>query len=169
MDAINAIHGRRSIRRFKAGDVTEDQVTELLKAAMAAPSARNRQPWEFIVIRDRGVLDSIREFHSSSAMLADASLAIAVCGDIERTPYDGPWMIDCAAATQNILLAAHALGLGAVWLGLWPNEKRFKPLAELLGMPGHIIPLSLIAIGHPDEEKGPSGRFDASRVHLNRW
>ncbi len=169
MDALAAIHGRRSIRRYTAQAVSRDDIDQLLRAAMAAPSANNAQPWRFLVITERSLLDAIPKFHPYAAMLREAPLAILVCGDTTLEKSPGYWVVDCAAATQNLLLAAHALGLGAVWLGLYPREERMRDMAAFAGLPGQIRPLALISIGHPAEQKPANDRFDASRISWNKW
>ena len=102
-------------------------------------------------------------------MLKDAPLAIVVCGDERLERYKGFWVQDCSAATQNLLLAAHAVGLGAVWLGVYPVQQRVAKTQDLLGLPEGVIPLAIIAVGHPAERKPPADRYDASRVHRNSW
>jgi nitroreductase len=169
MNTFDAIFTRRSIRKYTPQPVPEELVTELLKSAMAAPSAGNEQAWQFIVIRDRALLDAVPKFHPYSAMLKYASVAILVCGDLSREKFKGFWVQDCSAATQNILLAATARGLGAVWTALHPVEDRVAGMRKLLGLPEHIIPLALVPIGYPDEHPGPADRFDAARVHRDRW
>ncbi len=169
MDAMEAILTRRSIRRYTDDPVPEEVVQQLLKAAMSAPSASNQQPWQFIVIDDRKILDEIPRFHPYSSMLREAKVAILVCGDVTREAFKGYWIQDCSAATENILIAARALGLGAVWLGIYPREERFKKMQALLKLPEHIVPLSLVSIGYPAETKPPSNRFDPSRIHRNGW
>ncbi|APC08377.1 nitroreductase family protein [Neomoorella thermoacetica] len=170
MDTIlKSILARRSIRRYTGEPVATGDIKELLEAAMSAPSAGNEQPWHFVVITDRRILDEIPKVHPYSQMLKEAPAAILVCGDLQRQKHKGYWVQDCAAATENILLAAHAKGLGTVWLGVYPREERVAGLQKLLGLPEHIIPLSLIAVGHPAENKPPANRFDPSRVHLDRW
>ncbi len=167
MEAIEAILTRRSIRRYTSKKVSAKVVEELLKVGMSAPSANNSQPWHFVVIDDRQILDRVPEFHAYSSMLYFAPLAIAVCGDSKVSP--AYWVQDCSAATQNILLAAHASGLGAVWLGIYPINERVRELQKLLNLPEQIVPLSLISLGYPAANKPPENRFNADRVHLNRW
>jgi len=169
MDAMQAILTRRSIRRYTSDPVPPGQVDRLLTAAMAAPSAGNQQPWHFVVIRDRSLLDAVPRFHPYAGMLKVAPVAILVCGDVNLEKHEGYWIQDCSAATENLLLAAHAEGLGAVWLGVYPRADRVAGMRELLGLPEHILPLALIALGQPGEEKGPAERFDASRIHHDRW
>lgn len=169
MEAMEAILSRRSIRRYEAGKVPEELIQKMLAAAMSAPSASNEQPWHFIVIDDRRILDEIPGYHPFAGMLREASLAIAVCGDLALQKYEGYWIQDCSAASQNILLAAHALGLGAVWLGVHPREDRVEATRKLLSIPENVRPLCLIAVGYPAEQKPPSNRYDVSRLHRNRW
>jgi nitroreductase len=167
MDAIEAILTRRSIRRYTGKKVSARVVEELLKAGMSAPSANNSQPWHFVVINDRQILDRIPAFHAYSSMLYFAPVAIAVCGDSKISVLY--WVQDCSAATQNILLAAHTRGLGAVWLGIYPIEERVRALQKLLNLPEQIVPLSLISLGYPAANKPPENRFNPARVHQNRW
>ena len=160
---------RRSIRSFIPKKISEENIEYLLRAAMSAPSAKNINPWYFIVIRDRRILDEIPKFHKYSQMLYEAPLAICVCGDSKSDKFGGYWIQDCSAATENILLAANSLGLGSVWLGVFPREERIAKLKELLNIPEGITPLSLIAIGYPNEEKPPSARFKPERIHNEKW
>jgi len=166
---MSIIFKRRSIRKYKNEIVPDEMIEKLLRAGFAAPSARNAQPWHFIVINDRNILDEIPKFHPYSKMLTEASHAIVVCGDLSSEKVRDYWVQDCAAATQNILLMATELGLGSVWLGLYPNEERVNALKKLLQMPDEIVPLSIIAIGYPDETKEPIDRFEAKKVHYNKW
>jgi nitroreductase len=169
MEAIEAILTRRSMRSYTDQPVSEDTIQLLLKAAVSAPSAGNQQPWQFIVITDREILSSIPAVHPYSAMLNHAPLAIVVCGDLARERFSGYWVQDCSAATQNILLAARASGLGAVWLGVYPLDDRVKGLQKLLDMPESVIPLSLISIGFPTGEQYRVDRMESERIHRDRW
>ena len=169
MDAIDAILSRRSIRKYTAEPVTEETVKALLEAAMSAPSAGNQQIWHFVVIDDRKILDEVPNFHTYAAMLKEAPLAIAVCADLQIEKNKGFWVQDCAAATENVLLAAQAMGLGAVWLGIYPRDERVQGLQKLLGLPEQVIPLCIISVGHPGEEKPRANRYDAFRIHRNQW
>ena len=169
MEAMEAILSRRSIRQYTGEPVLEAVIKELLEAAMSAPSANNEQPWQFVIINDRRILDEIPRFHPYAHMLKEASWAIAVCGDMNLDSMEGYWVQDCSAATENILIAAHAKGLGAVWLGVYPGEDRVKMVQKLLGLPEPVIPLCLISIGYPAEKKPPARRYNESRVHHNRW
>lgn len=168
MDAIKAILTRRSIREYTDKQVSPGDELQLLEAAMAAPSAHNKQPWHFITIRDRNILDKIPDYHQYSKMLKQAPLAIVVCGDhdIQNTDF---WIHDCSAATENILIAANALGLGAVWLGIHPSEDLIKHTKELLDIPDTVTPLSIVSIGYPTVEKPPRQNYNPGRVHKNKW
>jgi nitroreductase len=169
MDAVEAILTRRSIRKYTAEPVSDELAKELLEAAMAAPSAGNQQPWQFVVIRDRQLLSEIPSIHSYSSMVPQAALAILVCGDRQLARMPEYWVQDCSAATQNLLLAVHAKGLGAVWLGVYPREERVAAFRQLLGLPEHVIPMALVAIGHPAEHKPRGDRYDPARVHADGW
>ena len=166
MDALEVIFTRRSIRRYTSEPVTADDVKTILEAGMNAPSANNRQPWHFIVVDKREKLNAIMEVHPYSKMLAEAPLAIIVCGDPAVSEF---WQQDCAAATQNILLAARALELGTVWMGVYPDEQRAASVAALFGVPEDIKAMCIIAVGHPAEHKGRVERYDAGKVHKNGW
>ena len=168
MDAMKAILTRRSIRKYTKQPVSDEVLKELLEAAMYAPSAGNSQPWCFVVINNRKILDEIPRYHPYAQMLKEAPVAILVCSDI-NLENKGYGVEDCSAATQNILLAAHAKGLGAVWLGVYPTESRVTDIKKLLNLPEHIIPISLISIGYPAEQKPSPDRYRADRVHYNRW
>ncbi|HQQ10154.1 MAG TPA: nitroreductase family protein [Synergistales bacterium] len=168
-NTLKVILSRRSIRRYTDRPVEDTSIELLLRAGMSAPSAHNQQPPEFIVVDDRKTLDAIPLFHPYSRMLLKAPAAIVVCGVTGDIPAPQFWPQDCAAATENILLAAHALGIGSVWLGVFPHEELVSRLSELLAVPACITPFSIISLGYPDEEKGPSERYDAARVHRNRW
>jgi nitroreductase len=168
MDAIQAILTRRSIRRYTAEPVSDETVNELLKAAMSAPTAGN-QPWHFVVLRDRTRLEAFPTFHPHSEMLRTAAVAILVCGDPNAGHLTGRWVLDCAAATENMLIAANSMGLGACWVGIYPLEERMDAVRNLLGVPGDLVPLSMVSLGHPGEEKPPPDRFRPDRIHYDTW
>ncbi|MFU8891933.1 MAG: nitroreductase family protein [Anaerosomatales bacterium] len=169
MDALEAIMTRRSIRRFTGEPVTEEQIETVLRAAQAAPSANNQQPWRFIVLTERDTLVAAAATSPYARMLADAAFGIVVCGDTADLKSPGMWQQDCSAAVENALLAAHATGLGGVWLGYYPKMDRVELLKELLGIPEGVEPLAVLAIGHPAETKPPSDRYAPSFVHRERW
>jgi nitroreductase len=169
MDAIETIFTRRSIRAYTDQPIPGETIELLLKAAMQAPSAGNQQAWQFVAITDRSRLNSLAEVLPYGKMLTSAPLCIVVCGDLGLEKSKGYWVQDCSAATQNILLAAHALGLGAVWLGVYPREDRVRDVCNTLGIPETVTPLCAIAIGFPAEQKPRAERYNLERVHTNHW
>ena len=169
MELMEALFTRRSIRKYQKKDVSGDQVQKLLEAAMMAPSAGNQQPWQFIVIRSREALMKVTDIHPYVAMAADAPLGILVCGDVTLEKFKGFWVQDCSAAVQNMLLAAHGLGLGAVWTGIHPLGEREQRFSALFNLPQHVIPFALVLIGHPAQEIKSKNRFKKDRVHLEKW
>ncbi len=169
MDVLEAIHTRRSIRKYVDQSVPEELIQKLLAAAMQAPSARNQQPWQFVVIDDRAMLAKIPEFMPNAAMVAAAPLAILVCADLDLEISPGDWMVDCAAAVENMLLAAHGLGLGAVWCGVYPRDKRMDGLRQLAGLPKNVIAHSLVVLGYAAEKVPAEDRYRPDRVRRNHW
>ncbi|MEI7810788.1 MAG: nitroreductase family protein [Ignavibacteria bacterium] len=169
MEALEAILTRRSIRQFTEEMISEELIHKLLEAAMSAPSARNYQPWHFVIVSQRTSLNAIAAFHPYAGMLKLAPLGILICGDKQTETYSEYIALDCSAATENMLLAAHALGLGAVWLGIYPVKDRIENFVKLLNIPSGIIPVSFVAIGHPAETKYREIRFDLSKVHQEIW
>jgi len=168
----NMIFKRTSVRKYTDQPVTKEQIGMLLRAGMAAPSAKNVQPWEFVVIQNRETMLKIMEFHPYSSMLEKAPLVILVCGNRAKIAVEGIedlWVQDCAAATQNILLEATELGLGGVWLGVYPKKEVINHFAELLILPDNIIPFSLLSIGYPEGEVIPKDKFNSERIHWERW
>lgn len=166
---MEAILSRRSIRKYTEQPVSGEIVKELLEAAMSAPSAGNQQPWHFVVIRDRQILNQITGVHPHSLMLKEAPAAVLVCGDLILERHKGYWVQDCSAATENMLIAAQAKGLGAVWLGVYPREDRVAGIRKIIGLPDHVVPFAIVSIGYPGEHKPPSNRFDPGRIHYDRW
>ena len=169
MDTLKAITTRRSIRRFKRDPVPEDAIRTLLTAAMSGPSAANQQPWQLVVVSDQAQLDRLASFRPFERTLSSAPLAVAVCGDMSLAKWQAFWQIDCAVATQNLLLAANAQGLGAVWLGCSTRAERAAVLCEMLELPEHIAPFALVPVGFAAEEIPPIERYRADRVHRDRW
>jgi nitroreductase len=168
---LNFIFARRSIRVFAAGDVSDHELDALLAAAMAAPSAVARDPWRFVVIRQRATLDALADALPHGQMLRTAPAGIVVCGDLEAA-HDRQLsylLQDCSAAIENLLLAAQALGLGACWLGIHPREERIRQVKALFGLPAAVIPVAAIALGRPGEEKELRTRYDQAKVHHERW
>ncbi len=170
MDAITALLTRRSVRRFTAEPVAREQVDTLLACAMAAPSGYNEQSWRFVVVRDAQTRETLSTASNWGWMAGSAPLVIVVCGDAAAERHPGQyWVQDTAAALENMLVAAHALGLGAVWIGLYPRPERTAPVKRLLGLPESVEPLGMVAVGHPAEKKGPSSRMDWNKVHYESW
>jgi nitroreductase len=168
METLKAINTRRSVREYLDKKIPEEIIEEILKCAMNAPSARNKQPWHFIVIEDKNLLKEIPYFSPHAQMCKNAPLAILVCGDmnLEKEEY---WIQDCSAATQNLLLAIHEKGLGAVWTGVYPRKERINGFQDLLKLPKEIMPLALIVIGYPKETPPQKENFKKERIHKNFW
>jgi nitroreductase len=169
MEAIKCIMTRRSVRKYTAKKMTETRLRKILEAAMNAPSANNQQAWQFIVVRDRIILNDLAEVHPYAQMLRQAQAGIVICGDLAAEKSQGYWVQDCAAATQNALLAAHALGLGAVWLGVHPRQPRVEDVQRVLGIPDHVVPLSIVSVGFPGEKPKAVKRYAKSKVHYEKW
>lgn len=169
MDAIEAILTRRSIRDYTDEPVREADVETILRAAMAAPSAGNQRPWRFVISTDRERIDAMAETTPYGSILRRAPLAIAVCADTRDLKHEVMWQQDCGAATQNALVAIHALGLGGVWLGFWPKMERVAPLRKVLELPEGVEPFCVLAVGHPAETKPPADRYDPDTVHRDAW
>ena len=170
-DPLGWILGRRSIRIYSPGEITEATVTRLLEAAMAAPSAMAKDPWRFIVIRDEQMLRQLAAALPGGSMLGSAQVGIAVCGDLEAALEQQLSFLlqDCSAAIENLLLAAHAVGLGACWVGVHPGEESVRKVKQLLALAGSLIPVAVIALGYPGEELGARTRFNPQYVHFEKW
>ena len=169
---LSVIHSRKSVRKFvpqKA--VSKEDLTTLVKAGMAAPTAVNKQPWAFVVVTERTTLDSLTTGLPYAQMLKEAGAAIVVCGDLDKAVEGLPefWVQDCSAATQNILLAVEAMGLGAVWTGVYPGMERAKFVQNVLGLPETIIPLNVIPIGYPEGETTPKDKWIESNMRWEKW
>ena len=170
---FDAIATRTSIRVFdKTRPVGEDLIERMLRAAMAAPTAVNKQPWEFVVVTDKATLGALSKAHPHARIENGATLVIAVCGATDNG-LDGRakeyWIQDCSAATENLLLAAHGLGLGAVWCGVYPMEDRIAPISEILAIPEGYMPLNLVTIGYPAVHPAPKDKWNEAKVHRERW
>ncbi len=169
MDALDALLGRRSIRTYADAPVTDEQLEVLLRAAMAAPSAGNQQPWRFIVVRDGAQRHALAGATPYAGMIGRAPVGIVVCGDTRDEKHPGYWVQDCSAAIENLLVAAHAIGLGAVWIGVYPVEERVANVRRICGVPDGVVPMSMVALGHPAEVKPPAERYEPAFVHEERW
>ena len=166
---MEAISTRRSVRSFTSKPIAKEIVEELLRAAMSAPSAGNEQPWQFVVIDDRKMLDRIIDVNPNAKMCKEAQAAILVCGDTTKEKYPGFWVQDCSAAAQNILLAAHEKGIGSVWTGIYPIKERVEGFRRLLSLPENVIPFCLVPLGYPAKQMPQVDRFQKDRVHHNVW
>ncbi|MBU2465048.1 MAG: nitroreductase family protein [Bacteroidetes bacterium] len=169
MSMLKTIFRRRSIRKFKEVPLQEEEISMMLKSAMAAPSANNLKAWHFMVIDKRELLDQLADIHPYGKMLKQAPAAILVCGDIQKQAVMGYLALDCTAATQNILLAATAMKIGSVWLGVYPREQRMDAISKQLKLPEHIRPISLIALGFADENKPANNPWTPEVIHNNKW
>lgn len=173
MDAIETIMTRRSIRKYTAQPISDDDIKKILRAGMSGPSCVNARDWSFIVVKDRKRLEEMAEANGRPAdPLRQATVGILICGDLERA-FQGAkdyWVIDGAIAAQNMILCAHALGIGSVWLGTWPEMDRVRRQTALFNLPGYIVPHSVLAFGYPAEAVRPRQEvYDVSRVHLENW
>lgn len=166
---VNAIYNRRSIRKYKDQSVEGDKVTELLRMAMYAPTGRNTQLWEFVVVDDKNLLAKFQSVHPYATALTQAPVMLLVCANLDKNPIPYYYMGDCGAATQNILLGAHDMGLGTCWLGIAPSQERIDGVKAIFDLPEHIIPFCAIALGYPDEEREQPERFDPQKIHYNGW
>jgi nitroreductase len=169
MKVLDCIINRRSIRKFINENIELQRVEEILKAAMYAPTARNQQTFEFIVINNRQKLDELSEIHPYAKMLKTAPLAILVCHNQTKVKSDGFWIQDLAAVTQNILLQSYSIGLGSVWLGVYPRDDRENGIKKYFNLPDEIIPFSLVALGYADENPETTERYDHKKIHFNQW
>jgi len=169
--SILPIVGRRSVRKYTNKPVTDEQVRALLEAAMSAPSAMAMDPWRFLVLRERASLSALAEILPHGKMLNDAALGIVVCGDLSKAHGQSLSYLlqDCSAATENLLLAAHFMGLGGVWLGVHPNEDRIEGIRTRFGVPPPVLPLAALSIGYPSEHPAMRTRYTDASVHTERW
>lgn len=170
-EVLGPLFARRSIRNYKDRDVPQDLVREVLEAAMAAPSACAMDPWEFIVVRQPDILERLADVLPHGQMLRGAAVGLVVCGDLDRAHdnQESYLLQDCSAAIQNALLSADMLGLGAVWLGVHPRPERMSGLREIFSLPESIVPISVISLGWPDEEKEARTRYRDDAVHSETW
>jgi nitroreductase len=169
---LEIIHQRKSVRNFTDQKVSKNQLETLVKAGMAAPTAVNKQPWVFIAIDNRTSFDQLGDALPYAKMAKKASAAIIVCGDLSKALEGWEqefWIQDCSAATQNILLAAESMGLGAVWTAAYPAKDRMKSVIDILNLPKHIIPLNVIPIGYPEGVQQPKDKWKPENLHWNKW
>lgn len=164
---LETIFNRKSVRKYTEQPVEKEKLEMLARAGMAAPSSRDRRPWEFIIVTDRAILDQMGDGLPLARMLKDTKQAIIVCGDSVKS--NNAWQLDCSAAAQNVLLAAESMGLGAVWTAAYPYPERMKVVREALKLPEHIIPLTVIPLGYPTGVEKPKDKFNKKQVHYNGW
>jgi nitroreductase len=169
MNTMEALLTRRSIRTYRDAPIPAEIVGRILDAAMHAPSGNNEQPWHFVVIDDRTLLDAVPAIHSAADMAAGAPLGIVVCGDPRLEKVKDMWLLDCAAATQNILLAAWEHGVGSVWTGISHRPRLVEDFRRLLSIPAEVVPFALVVLGYPAEPPRVVRRFRPDRVHANGW
>ena len=170
-DVLTVIHSRKSVRAYTDGKVSKEQLETLVRAGMAAPTAMNRQPWAFVAIDDRDILDMLSEELGNNTILKSASAAIVVCGNLNKAPQNLPdyWVQDCSAATQNILLATEGIKLGAVWIGVFPRENRIDAVKNVLNLPEYLVPLNVIAIGYPTGVETPKDKWLLENLIWNKY
>jgi nitroreductase len=168
---LDFIFGRRSIRVYSPGEIAPETINRLLEAAMSAPSAMTKDPWRFVVVREASLLSAMAEALPGGKMLSTATMAIVVCGDLDAAfERQLSFLLqDCSACAENLLLAAHALGLGACWVGVHPSEKSVGRIKEFLALPAPIIPVAIVSLGYPGEDPGPRTRFNKDYVHFEKW
>ncbi len=167
---LDNIATRTSIRDYEARPVEKEKIEKMLRAAMAAPTAMNKQPWHFVVVDQRNVLDALAGANPYAKMLKKAPLAIVVCGNTDKMIEGGGrdfWIQDASAATENLLLAAHAMGLGAVWTGAYPSEERCISISKVLSLSDNLIPLNMIVVGYPAEQPQPKQKFKEENISYN--
>ena len=171
-DTLKTIFSRKSIRSYKDEPVSKEKLEMLIKAGMAAPTAVDKRPWEYIVITDRKVLNQLADALPYAKMASTAAAAIIVGGDV-RKQWGGLesdyWIMDCSAATENILLAAESMGLGAVWTAIYPEDARIRAVRQILGIPPHIVPLNLVPVGVPAGREKPKDKYNPAQIHWNKW
>lgn len=164
---LETIFNRKSVRKYTERPVDKEMLETLVRAGMAAPSSRDRRPWEFIIVTDRNLLDTMGDGLPLARMLKETKQAIIVCGDTIKS--NNAWQLDCSAAAQNVLLAAESMGLGAVWTAAYPYPERMKVVRDALQLPEHIVPLTVIPVGYPVGMEKTKDKFNKKQMHYNGW
>lgn len=170
--ALDVIATRVSVRQFTGDKLSNEQIDKILRAGMAAPTAVNKQPWAFVVVDDENVLSVLGQTLRSSRIENGASHAIVVCGDLNKAlegEAQGYWVEDTSAATENMLLAAHAMGIGSLWVGVYPISERVKAVREIIGAPEEIVPMCLVVLGVPNEQPAIKDKYKEENIHYNKW
>jgi nitroreductase len=171
-ETLDSIFNRRSIRTYSDKELSNDIIEKLINAAVQAPSAVNKQTWDFVVITEQSLKDKIADTYIYTKMVKDAPAAILVCGNLDRAlpgPAEDFWVQDCSAASTNLLIAAQSLGLGAVWTGVYPLQDRRDFYTELLDLPKNIVPFALISVGYPTKEYPAKKYRVPEQIHYNNW
>lgn len=164
---LETIFNRKSVRKYTERPVEKEKLETLVRAGMAAPSSRDRRPWEFVIVTDRDLLDKMGDGLPLARMLKETKQTIIVCGDTVKS--ENAWQLDCSAAAQNILLAAESMGLGAVWTAAYPYPERMKIIRDALQLPEHILPLTVIPLGYPTGSEKPKDKYNKKQIHYNGW
>ncbi len=168
-NTIDTIYDRRSVRKYIDKEVNPDLVDEILRAAMFAPSGCNKQPWHFVVFNDKELIKEIKAIHPYASALATAPVCIMVCGDTQKEMAPGFYQVDCSAAIENMILAAKALGLDTCWMGIYPWEDTMAAFTKRFNLPENVKPFALISVGYSESKQERPRRYDASRIHYNKW
>lgn len=168
-EMIDLIKTRRSIRKYKAKAIPLEEINLIIECAMYAPSAGNQRPWEFIVVTDKSTLEQVAKISPYAMMAKEAPLVIAVCGNQNNERHKGFWIEDCSAATENLLLAAHSLGIGAVWTGVYPKEDIVAKYQKLFNLPEKVSVLGIIVLGYPNEKPAQQDRYEEKKIHYEKW
>ena len=166
---MKAIFERRSVRKFKRCEVTDETINYLIKTAMNAPNAGHQEPWEFIVLKSEEMKNAMNAVHGYGDMLNTVDAAIVVCINKERIKWDGYWQLDTGTAVENMMIAATDMGLSTLWLELFPVEEKMEKAKEILGLPENVIPMVLMPIGDTDEKEHRELRFKEEYIHRERW
>lgn len=170
-ETLRLIKNRRSVRSYLDKAVSEEDLKILIKSGMAAPSAVDMRPWDFVVVKKKSTLKALADVMPFGKMLPGAGAAVVVCGGPEKSVPDAPefWVQDCSAASENILLAAESMGLGAVWLGVYPVKERIEGVRKILNIPENVVPLNILSIGYPKGLEKPKDKFEMEKIHRERW
>ena len=168
-EILNTILTRRSIRAYTDKEISEETMNMLLRSAMYAPTARNFQEWRFIVVREPENLAKIEKVQPYNTLLKQAKAAVIVCAQLETDLHKRFFQQDCGASIQNLMLAAHGLGIGSVWLGVYPLPEITDGITKAFNLPEDVLPIGVVALGYPAEEKSDPNRFDPSKIHYEKW
>lgn len=166
---MDSILKRTSVRKYKKEALKKSEIDLILRAAFSAPSAANRQPWQFIVVENKDTLKDLSEMTPYAALLKDAAMGIVVCADKSKNDSLDYCQQDLAAATENMLIEAKSLGIGSCWLGVYPNEDRYLAVNQYFKLPKGIVPMWMVAFGYPDQEEVIKNKFDEKKIHYEKY